>query len=300
VPDPEPLLTPHALARLSGLSLVARTIVEGYLSGRHRSPFHGFSVEFSEYREYVPGDDLRHFDWKAYGKSDRRYIRKYHSETNLVCRLVLDRSASMGYAGHTSHGVTKLRYAVCLAAALAHLLQRQGDAVGLTLFSDRVETVLPGKSSPRHLRDLFGVLEAVEPVRTTAMAPALHEVAATKKRRGLVVLLSDLFDDPEAIMKGLRHFRFQGHEVLVFHVLDPAELDFPFQALADFKDMETGERLQVHPHTYRADYRREVNAFVEDLRRRCSEIRADYQLVRTDQPFDAFLAHYLHRRERLR
>jgi len=295
--NPEPLLTPAALARLSGLSLVARTIVEGYLSGRHRSPYHGFSVEFSEYREYVPGDDLRHFDWKAYGKSDRRYIRKYHSETNLTCRLVVDRSASMGY---TTTGVTKLRYALCLAAALAHLLQRQGDAVGLTVFSDRIETELPARSSGRHLRDLHQALEAVEPAGTTSIAPALHQVAATKKRRGLVVLLSDLFGEPAEIVEGLSHFRFQGHEVLVFHLLDPAELEFPFKALADFRDVETGDRLQVHPHHYREGYRREVDAFIAGLRRQCSEMRVDYQLTRTDRPFDEGLASYLHRRERLR
>jgi len=294
--DPEPLLSPQALARLSGLSLVARTIVEGYLSGLHRSPYHGFSVEFSEYREYVPGDDLRHFDWKAYGKSDRRYIRKYHSETNLVCRLVVDRSASMGY---TTTGVTKLRYALCLAAALAHLLQRQGDAVGLTVFSDRIETELPARSSSRHLRDLYRVLDEVEPAGTTSIASALHEVAATKKRRGLVVLLSDLFDDPDEVAKGLRHFRFRGHEVMVFNLLDPAEIDFPFETLSDFRDLETGERLQVHPHAYRDGYRREVSAFVDGLRRQCSEMRADYQLVRTDRPFDDYLASYLHRREHL-
>jgi len=293
--NPEPLLTPEALARLSGLSLVARTIVEGYLSGRHRSPYHGFSVEFSEYREYVPGDDLRHFDWKAYGKSDRRYIRKYHSETNLTCRLVIDRSASMGY---TTTGVTKLRYALCLAAALAHLLQRQGDAVGLTVFSDRIETELPARSSGRHLRDVHQALEEVVPAGTTSIAPALHQVAATKKRRGLLVLLSDLFDDPDEITRGLSHFRFCGHEVLVFHLLDPAELDFPFKTLADFRDLETGERLQVHPHHYREGYHREVRAFIEGLRRQCSEMRADYQLTRTDRPFDDGLASYLHRRER--
>ncbi len=292
----ERLLTPEALRRLANLNLVSRWVVEGFISGLHRSPFHGFSVEFAEYRQYVPGDDLRFLDWAAYGKSDRYYVKKFHSETNLKAHLLLDTSASMGY---TSGGPTKLRYGACLAASLARLMTRQQDAAGLVTFSDKILKFLSPKASPRHLRDLMTVLEAATPRAETKTGETLHALAESVKRRGLIVLISDLLDDPEVVLKGLKHFRHKKHEVIVFHVLDPAEVEFPFEGLADFKDMETGKKLQVLPLAVREAYLKAVGDFVARFKKGCNEALIDYQLALTSTPFDAFLARYLHKRARV-
>ncbi len=291
------MLTPEALRRLANLNLVSRWVVEGFISGLHRSPFHGFSVEFAEYRQYVPGDDLRFLDWAAYGKSDRYYVKKFHSETNLKAHLLLDTSASMGYAANG--GPTKLRWAACLSAALARIMTRQQDAVGLVTFSDRIQKFLSPKASPRHLRDLMTVLEAASPRAETKTGETLHALAESVKRRGLIVLVSDLLDDPDTVLKGLKHFRHKKHEVIVFHVLDPAEVEFPFEGLADFKDMETGRKMQVLPLAIREAYLKAVQGFVGRFRKECNEAHIDYQLALTSTPFDEYLARYLHKRARV-
>lgn len=299
-PPPGPamrLLTPEALRRLANLNLVSRWVVEGFISGLHRSPFHGFSVEFAEYRQYVPGDDLRFLDWTAYGRSDRYYVKKFHSETNLKAHLLLDTSASMGYAG--GGGPSKLRWAACLTAALARIMTRQQDAVGLVTFSDRIQRFLAPKSSPRHLRDLITVLEGAVPRSETKTGETLHALAESVKRRGLIVLVSDLLDDPEVVLRGLRHFRHRKNEVIVFHVLDPFEVEFPFDGLADFRDMETGRKMQVLPIAVREAYLKAMEEFVGRFRQECREAHIDYQLALTSTPFDEYLARYLHKRQRV-
>lgn len=290
------LLPPDALTRLGNLGLVARWVVEGFLQGLHASPFHGFSVEFAEYRPYTPGEDLRHFDWKALAKSDRYYVKKYHGETNLKAYVLLDCSASMGF---TSGGPTKLRYGACLAAALTYLLIRQQDAVGLALYADTLKRYLTPKCSPRQQRDILQVLEAARPANKTDTAQSLHNLAESIKRRGLIVLVSDLYDDPEALLKGLKHFRFRRHEVIVFHLFDPAERDFPYAGLSDFRDLETGDRMQVLAPAYRQEYRRAVQAFTDLWRKHCSDALIDYQVVDTSMRFDRYLSGYLHKRSQL-
>jgi uncharacterized protein (DUF58 family) len=289
------LLPPEALARFSSLGLVARWIVEGFITGLHASPYHGFSAEFAEYRPYTAGDDLRHFDWKALAKSDRKYVKKYHSETNTRCHVLLDCSASMGFGSP----VTKLRYGAAIAAALSYLMVMQQDAAGVTLFADRVLRQVRPKATMAHFRELAATLEAARPESTTDASRALHELAEQVKTRGIVVIVSDLHDDPERIARGLRHLRFRRHEVILFHVLDADELEFPYRTLAEFEDLETRERVRVQPAAFRAEYLRAVDEHAARIRRECSTMRVDYQLVNTRTPFDQVLSRYLDRRQRL-
>src|SRR5512145_140484 len=219
-------LDPATLAHLGSLELKARTVVEGFLSGLHRSPFKGFSVEFAEYRQYLPGDDLSTIDWKVYARSDRYYVKKFEEETNLDCHLLLDVSASMGYA---SSGISKLRYGSMLAACLAYLMNRQRDAVALTTFDDAITAMLPASARPGHLRSILVTLDTLALGQRTDVSKPLHLLADGIRKRGLVVLISDLLDEPERVIDGLRHFRFRGSDVIVFHLLDPAELTFPFE-----------------------------------------------------------------------
>ncbi len=287
-------LEPEALSRLTNLRLIARRIVEGFLSGMHKSPYHGHSIEFAEYREYVPGDDLRYFDWKAYGKTDKLYIKKFHSETNTSVRILIDRSASMGFG--SPGRVTKLTYAAYLAAALAFVATRNQDSPGITAFSGDGEVSLPPKGGEGHLAEIFRLLEGLSPSGDTSLAAPMHRVAESAGSRGIVILLSDLWDELDDIMSGVRHLVFKGHEVIIFHVLDPYEVEFPFNELIDFLDMETGERLQVHTFSFRRTYLKEVKEFVEKLKRACTEARVEIHLARTDRPFDLYLAGFLHKR----
>jgi uncharacterized protein (DUF58 family) len=288
------LLPPHALNRISNLNLIARWIVEGFISGLHKSPYHGFSVEFAEYRQYVAGDDLRHFDWKAFGKSDRKYIKKYHSETNMTAHLILDCSASMNFG----KPVTKFRYGSSIAAALGYLMTMQQDAIGAVLFADKVVKYLPPKSSMRHFRDLTMMLGEAEAQSTTSISTALHFLAETVKRRGLYIIISDLYDDKESIISGLRHLRFKKNEVIVFHILDHQELTFPYAMLSEFRDLETKEKVQVMPAALRSSYLKALGNFNESMRKQCSNMDVDYQLIDTETPFDKVLAQYLFKRQR--
>ncbi|MBI4568369.1 MAG: DUF58 domain-containing protein [Planctomycetes bacterium] len=292
-----PYLDPQALTRLANLQLVARAVVEGFVSGLHRSPFHGHSVEFAEYREYIPGDDLKHFDWRIYARSERGYIRQYQEETNLRAHLLLDCSASMAYA---SRGISKWRYACFLAASLAYLMIRQQDAVGLCLFDDEIRAQQPARSTVQHLRNLLTVIEKATTTRRTAIPAVLHAMAEQVQRRGLVVLFSDLLDEPEEIFRGLAHFQHYRHEVIVFHLFDPAEIDFPFEGMTEFRDLETGERMDLLAEWYADEYRARLGEFVAQCRRRCREARIDYQMLPTSAPFDIALRNYLRKRTRLR
>lgn len=286
------LLGPEDLQGVDDLALIAQRIVEGARVGLHRSHLHGFSMEFAEYREYVPGDDLRYFDWRALGRSDRRYIKKFHSETNLRCELVLDGSGSMGYG----KPLTKLRYGACLAASLAHVLARQQDEFGLTIVDDRVRQRIPPAGGQAHLRLLFDALARTEPGASTALAGTLDALAGSMPRRGMVIILSDLHDDEGAFLDAIKHFRFAGHEVIVLHLLDPSEIHFDFDRLHEFVDLETGRRLDVHGPTFREAYRARIRQWLEDLQSRLDACGVDRVLIETSRPFPLVLAEFLHRR----
>ncbi len=288
-------LDPAVVARIESLELRARTVVEGFLIGLHRSPFQGFSVEFSEYRQYMPGDDLSTLDWKVYGRSDRYYVKRYEEETNLDCRILLDVSASMGYG---SHGVTKHAYTVSLAASLAYLMHRQRDAVGLVAFDDDIATEVPVSGRPGHLRRVLAALDRLEPGRRSDVARPLTRLAAALTRPGLVVVLSDLLDEPEAVLRGLRHLRFRGTDVIVLHVLDPAERDFPFRRVTRFRDLETGAEIRTLASRVRAPYRQAMGEFVAAYERALRLADVDYHLLDTSKPLDSALQSYLAARAR--
>ncbi len=290
-------LRPEVVSRLKNMELKARFIVEGLIAGLHRSPYHGFSVEFAEYRQYNTGESTRDVDWKIYAKTDRHYVKVFEDETNLRATLLLDRSASMDYE---SGGLTKLRYGALLAAALSYLMIKQRDAVGLVVFDEKIQTALPHRSVRRHLLQLLSSLENVEPGAGTSVGGALHEMAERIRRRGLMILFSDLLDDPSRVMSGLKHFRHRGHEVIVFHILDPSELSLAFSGEVQFVDKETGERLRTRPWFLGEEYRKDVKDWIDKLDRTCKRNAIDYNLITTDTPFDHALVSYLNKRRILR
>jgi len=286
-------LDPKTLNKIAGLDLKARLIVEGYISGLHKSPYHGFSVEFAEHREYSPGDDIRHVDWKVFGRTDRFYIKQYEEETNLLAHLVLDVSESMDYA---SDEVSKLAYGQMVAAALAYLVIQQQDSAGLTLFDERVRTHLPPGSHAGHLKALFHTLGQIDPKEKTGLGRILTEVAQTIQKRGLVILISDLFDDPDVVLGGLRRLLHRRHDVIVFHVLDEAELTFPFERMTRFEGLEALGELVVNPRALREGYLQEMESFRRKIRRGCTANRIDYVPLSTATPLDVALSSYLARR----
>jgi uncharacterized protein (DUF58 family) len=288
-------LTPATLARLGSLELKARTIVEGFLTGLHRSPFKGFSVEFAEYRQYFHGDDLATLDWKVFARTDRYFIKKYEEETNLDCHILLDVSASMGYG---SGEVTKLQYASYLAAALSYLMHRQRDAVGLIAFDDAIRKMLAPSARGGHLSALLITLDRLALGNRTNVAKPLNDLAEAIHKRGLVVLISDLLDDPERVLEGLKHFRYRGTEVIVFHVLDPAELRFPFEQTARFRDVETRDEVLAVPAAVRDDYLKAMNELRERYHRELRLVGIDYVLLDTSVPLDTALMAYLMTRRR--
>ncbi len=283
---------PQLLARLEGLALRARRIVEGYISGMHRSPFHGFSIEFAEHREYAPGDDLRYLDWKVFGRTDKFYLKQFEDETNLVCTLLLDTSESMAYQGPGA-AMSKLQYAQCAAAALAYLVLQQQDAVGLATFDHEIRTLVRPSSNPSHFQDLIHVMEETVPGRKTAAGPIFHDLAERLKKRGIVVVLSDLFDRVDSLVTGLKHFRHRRHEVIVFHVLDPAELDFPFGHTTLFRGLEQLPEVLVEPRAIRKAYLRQFGDYLRQVQEGCRLHQIDYVLMRTDRPLDLVLTSYL-------
>lgn len=294
--DKRRFLNPQIIARLDNMSLRARLVVEGFIIGLHRSPYHGFSVEFAEHRPYLPGDEVKHIDWKLYGKTDRYYIRQFEEETNLKSYLLLDKSGSMGFG---SGSVTKLTYGSYLAAALSYLMLKQQDAVSLTLFDTEVKSYLPPLAKRSHLNQVLGALEMVAPGDETAMAPILHRLAEKIKKRGLIILISDLLDDPAAIIHALKHFRHKRHEVLVFQVLDRQELDFSFKRQTRFIDLETGETLVAEPWHIQPAYRSAFQAFVAVLKSECRTNNIDFVSLVTDTPLDIALSEYLNKRARI-
>jgi uncharacterized protein (DUF58 family) len=290
-------LEPQALARVKNLSVVARGVVEGFISGLHSSPYKGFSVEFAEHREYSSGDDPRHLDYRMLARTDRLYIKQYEEETNMRVQVLLDTSGSMGYSHQGK--LTKLEYGSYLTAVLAYLMTRQQDSVGLTTFDTQVRLDMPARASPRHFHEMMRQLEAIRPGQPTDVAETLHRLANRFKRRCLIVLVSDLYDDPEDVVRALHHFRHCRHEVILFHVFDKAEIEFPFRDVTAFEDMETGERIQVDPAYVRDTYREQVQQFIAGYRRTCADAQIDYVLTDTSVPYDFMLTQYLAKRNRL-
>ena len=300
------LLPPELTSTLARLEFLARTKKEGSISGRHASPHKGFSVEFAEHREYAAGDDLRDLDWRVYGKSDRYYIKQYIEETNLRATLIVDASGSMNYTGSSAtkfegKALSKFEYARYLAASLTYLLIRQQDAVGLVTFDKTVRAYRPPASKPSQVRVILEELHRTQPGDDTAAAEAFHEIAERIPRRGLVMIFSDLFDDPVRITEALHHFQFRYHEIVVFHLMAEEEITFPFRKFTDFKSLEiNNEQLRVDPLALRAQYLERVRSFIDTIEKSCGQMKADYVAVNTKNPLPQTLATYLSgRRESL-
>jgi uncharacterized protein (DUF58 family) len=296
-PTASPFLDPRTIARLQGLELRARRIVEGYVAGLHRSPYQGFSNEFAEHREYTPGDDLRYVDWKVFGKTDKVYLKQFEEETNLICYLLLDTSESMQYQGPGSP-LSKLTYAQCAAASLAYLVLHQHDSIGLVTFDQEIRQLVRPSASPTQLKQLLGLMEKTTAARKTRTGPIFHDLAERLGRRGIVVVLSDLFDDVDSMLAGLKHFRHRRHDVIVLHVLDPAEIDFPFQQVTMFKGLEALGEVLTEPRSLRAAYQNEVRSFLRQVKTGCRAQQIDYLTVQTDQPLDAVLTAFLSARKK--
>jgi len=288
-------LAPEVLARISTLELLARTVVEGFISGLHRSPFTGFSTEFAEYRQYMPGDDLRYLDWKLLGRTDRYYIKKYRADTNSQCHILIDASASMRYS---TTGITKLQYAQFLGSSLAYLANKQQDAVGLIAFDQEVRTHVPAHNRIGHMRTIFGRMEQLEAGNETRLSQMLHLAAERITRRGIIVVISDFYDEPEAIISALQHLRFKGNDVIVFHVLDKNETDFEFTEPVLLEDAETAEEIHVMPDILAEGYRNTVREHIERLREGAAQNKIDYELLTTDKPLDFALFSFLAKRAR--
>jgi len=289
-------LAPEVLARINSLELVARSVVEGFISGLHRSPYLGFSTDFAEHRQYMPGDDLRHLDWKLLARTDRLYIKKYQGDTNAQIHLLLDSSGSMGYA---SREVSKLQYAQYLASSLAYLGMRQHDSIGLIAFGEDVVEQVPPGSRAGHLRTVLGVIERLTAGGGTVLSERLHRTADLLNRRAIVVLISDLYDDPQKIVEGLEHLRFRGNEVIVFHLMDKQEVEFDFNEPVVLEDVETDDQLHVLPEVLRDEYLRRVRLHVDAIREGAARNRIDYELLRTSEPLDSALFSYLARRSQM-
>lgn len=297
MPAPSEYLRPEFVSKLKNMQLRARMVVEGFIAGLHKSPYHGFSVEFAEHRAYMPGDPLKNVDWKVFAKTDRFYVKQYEEETNLKSYLLLDMSNSMNFE---TTGITKFQYASYLAAALSFLMIQQRDAVGLACYDEEIRSYLPPRSVHTYLNVILSQLEKTQPASKTDIGKNLHAVAERISRRGLIVVLSDLLDDPQRTLSGLRHFRHDGHEVLVFHILDPRELDFAYSGDVRFKDLETSEEMPTQPWHLRKEYSRLIREFTETLRRGCREDSIDYVQLNTQADYSEALVQYLTKRKRLR
>lgn len=300
--DPHKYLDPHVLAGVRSLELQARLLVEGYLSGMHKSPYHGFSVEFAQHREYVPGDDIKHVDWKVYGRTGRFYLKQYEEETNLVCWLLVDVSESMGYSSGPigSDGkpvLTKYDYASMAAVGLAYLVLHQQDSAGLVTFDNQVRDFIRPSSQPSHLKQMVHVLNrSAGQQDKTKLSAIFHDLAERITRRSIIMILSDLFDEPAEILAGLKHLRHKKHDVVVLHVLDRAELEFPFQEATLFRGLEQEPELLTDPRSLRDGYLAEVGSFLGEIETGCRLQNVDYVQARTDQSLGVALSSYLAKR----
>ncbi len=289
-------LDPVALSRLGDMELVARLVVEGFITGLHKSPYQGFSVEFAEHRQYMPGDEIRYIDWKVYGKSDRYYVKKFEEETNLRAYVLLDASGSMSYK-YDEKTLSKFEYGCYLAASLSYLMLKQRDSVGLAVFDNHIREYIPPRGAAPHLHAIMSVLENAQPGNETNISSILHELAKRIIRRGLVIVISDLLDQQSEVLSALKHFRHRKHEVIVFHLLDSAEMTFPFEGPTVFQDMETGKTLPTQSEALKAGYLEQLHTFIQDYRRGCGASLIDYVQIDTSTPFDYALSSYLSRRK---
>lgn len=291
------LLNPSIIPKINSLELRARLVVEGFMVGLHKSPYHGFSVEFTQHRPYMQGDSLKDVDWKVYGKTEKFFVKQYEEETNLRSYIVLDISRSMKFA--SGNQVSKIEYASTLVAALSYLMMKQQDAVGLTLYADKILQYLPPKATRQYLQEIFKSLVNIEPSDKTNTAKCLNSVAEKIKRRGLVIIVSDLFDNVDSIIKSLKHFGYQKNEVIVFQILDPLEKSFAFGRDAIFKDMETEEEMTTQPYQIQKAYKAAMEEFVGKIKTECLNSNIDYNLVETSAPFDKALLSYIQKRSKL-
>ena len=291
MPTAESYLKPEVIRQIKRLDLRAQFIVKGFLHGLHASPFHGFSVEFSEHRKYSPGDDPKDIDWLIYAKTDKYYVKKFEAETNITGYLVMDLSRSMGYTYRQE--MTKFDYAICLAAALGYLMIHQLDPVGLLTFDEKIRHSLAPKSRRRHLGDVLSLLANLKPQGKTDVAASLTQIAAMLRHASLVMIFSDLLADPQPILQALRRLRHAGHDVILFHILDEAEVRFPFEGIVELEEPETSQRLQLDAANFRRDYLAELETFRETYRRECSQTRIDYVGLDTSMQFDKALTEYL-------
>jgi len=294
--DARRYLDPLALSKIRNMELISRFAVQGFFQGMHKSPFHGLSVEYSDHRPYIQGDEIKFIDWKAYARTDHLNIKRYRQETNVQCHLLVDISESMGYG---SGAVRKIDYACYLAAALTYLMLLQNDGVGLVLFNDRIRVRIPAKSQSNQLHPILVALSRIKPELKTDIPSALHQVADSIARRGMMILISDLLNDPEEVTRGLSHLRHMKHDVIVFHVLDDSELRLDFSDMTEFRDSESDARLRVFPESIRDEYKARVAAFVENYRRTCGRAEIDFCALNTSTPLDRALLAYLERRRNL-
>ena len=293
--DKRKYLDPLIVAKIDNMALRARLVVEGYLIGQHKSPYHGFSVEFAEHRAYGSGDEIRHIDWKLYGKTDRYYVKRYEEETNLRSYILLDTSQSMTYG---SGEITKLEYGSYLSAALTHLMLNQRDAMGLVLFDEKIRKFIPPRAAPSHANIIMGALDKIQSANDTQIRPTLDYMAERIKKRGLVILISDLLDDPAQVLMGLNHFRHNKQEMIVFHLLDRQELEFQFENRTKFRDLETNETITTEPWHIRSAYQELIEMHQRKYRLGCRNQRIDYVPLFTDQPLDLALNEYLNKRQK--
>ena len=294
--DKRKYLQPEMVAVLNSMALRARLVVEGYIIGQHRSPYHGFSVEFAEHRAYGPGDEIRHIDWRLFGKTERLYVKRYEEETNLRAHIILDTSRSMLYKSGT---VSKLNYANSLAASLSYLMINQQDAAGLIQFSNKIDTFIPPKSKPSHLNIILKQLDDNKTGKDTKVENVLHLMAERIDKRGIVILISDLLDDPVEVINGLKHFRHKHQEVIVFHILDRKELEFDFNSRTRFLDMESGEEIITEPWHIRSNYTELISGLQKYYQKECRESLIDYVPIFTDENLDKSITGYLNKRRKL-
>ena len=299
--DAQRFLDPKILLRLANLQLVAKTVVEGFLIGLHRSPFYGVSIDFAEYRPYAPGDDPRAIDWNVYARTDRHYLKKYHGETNAEVHVILDASASMGYRSAGNSGdpaLTKFEYGCFLAASLAYFALHQRDAVGLLLFDTQIQESIPARTRRGQLMRILHALDRARPSKSTDFAATLQTIAHSLKRRGLIILISDFYEAPETVMRSVRALQFGGNDLVLFHVLDPAEIEFSVNEPVMLEDLETSERMEIVPEFVAQQYRRLLQEHIGALRHECHSSRIDYEMLDTGRPLDHALFTYLSARQR--
>ncbi|MAJ45147.1 MAG: DUF58 domain-containing protein [Candidatus Marinimicrobia bacterium] len=291
------ILTPEIISKIDNLHFRARRVVEGFIVGKHKSPYHGFSAEFSEHRAYGPGDEIKHIDWKLFGKTDRYYVKQFEEETNLRANLILDQSNSMSYgSGH----LTKLDFAQTLLASIAYLMLKQQDAVGLTVFDTDIKKFIPPRSKSSHLNVLLSTLSNLDSGGETSIAPILHKIAEKIHKRGLIILVSDLFDNPKETFNGLKHFRHKGHEVVVFHILDNEEIELSFKDRVRFIDKETGQKITTDPWHIKTSYIKEIKTFCDYYKYNCRKNKIDYVNIFTNQSLDKVISDYLIKRNSLK